>query len=113
MSNHLKKHSTLTAQSLQQLKRDIILIPLGYPWTLSPPVFFFVNSSNPLVALALCCDHKHLYQLLVEITCHMRRVKAKHNLFSSFLFLFFSFEKIEGMEHLILMRTFWGLWSAF
>ena len=49
MSNHLNKHSSLAAQSLQQLKRDIILIPLGYPWTLSPPVFFFVNSSNSLL----------------------------------------------------------------
>ena len=49
MSNHLNKHSSLAAQSLQQLKRDIILIPLGYPWTLSPPVFFFVNSSSSLL----------------------------------------------------------------
>lgn len=53
MSNHLNEHSSLAAQSLQQLKRDIILIPLGYPWTLSPPVFFFVNSSSSLASLLI------------------------------------------------------------
>jgi hypothetical protein len=97
-----------------------------YPYSPGVPVdpiatsLFLCQFQQPSLTLALYSDHKHLYQLLVEITCHMRRAKAKHNLFSSFLFfsflffsfLFFSFEKLEGMEHLILMRTFWGLWSA-
>ena len=58
----------------------------GVPVDPTPTSLFLCQFQQPSLALALCSDHKHLHQLLVEITCHMRRAKAKHNLFSSFLF---------------------------
>lgn len=63
-----------------------------YPYSPGVPVdpiatsLFLCQFQQPSLTLALYSDHKLLYQLLVEITCHMRRAKAKHNLFSSFLF---------------------------
>ena len=60
-----------------------------YPYSLGVPVDPIPTSLFLCQFQQLSCfssDHIHLYQLFVEITGHMRRAKAKHNLFSSFLF---------------------------
>ena len=103
MSNHLNEHSSLAAQSLQQLKRDIILIPLGYPWTLSPPVFFFVNSSNSLLFWS--------YTLVPAFCWNYLPHEKGESEAQSFLLFSFLLKNWREWSTLFSWEPF-GLWSA-
>lgn len=92
-------------QSLQQLKRDIILILSGCPWTLTSADLFHCKFQKRSPILII-----HLYQLWLKLHGTWEGRKAKNNLL--FFFFFFSFEKLGGGRGGGSTLFSWQLWGC-